>query len=137
MGLLPAGGIDGSLRGGAAISCGSMRSAAGASSFPGFALSSTGSATFIMENLRKGAVPKPGSTLRLSVVEAGHGIGSASFITYVIKHAIYFFTIVIKQNSALFALAVNGRIQMARPREFDEDTVLEAATQRLWNNGRL
>ena len=24
---------------------------------------------------------------------------------------------------------------MARPREFDEDTVLEAATQRFWNNG--
>jgi TetR/AcrR family transcriptional repressor of nem operon len=25
--------------------------------------------------------------------------------------------------------------QMARPREFDEDTVLEAAMQRFWNNG--
>ena len=24
---------------------------------------------------------------------------------------------------------------MARPREFDEETVLEAATQRFWNNG--
>jgi hypothetical protein len=55
-----------------------MRSAASASFFPGFAFSSVSKATFIMENLLKGTVPKPGSSLRLSVVEAGRGIGSKS-----------------------------------------------------------
>jgi TetR/AcrR family transcriptional repressor of nem operon len=44
-------------------------------------------------------------------------------------------TVVIKSICELFALVVNGRISMARPREFDEDTVLEAAMQRFWNNG--
>jgi TetR/AcrR family transcriptional repressor of nem operon len=44
-------------------------------------------------------------------------------------------TIVIKQVRELFALAINRRIQMARPREFDEETVLDAATQRFWNDG--
>jgi TetR/AcrR family transcriptional repressor of nem operon len=42
---------------------------------------------------------------------------------------------VIKQVRELFALAINRRIQMARPREFDEETVLDAATQRFWNDG--
>jgi len=46
-----------------------------------------------MENLRKGAVPKPGSSLRLSVVEAGRGIGSTRFITNVRKRAIDFFVV--------------------------------------------
>jgi TetR/AcrR family transcriptional repressor of nem operon len=44
-------------------------------------------------------------------------------------------TIVIKQARELFALVIDRRIQMARPREFDEDTVLEAATQGFWING--
>jgi TetR/AcrR family transcriptional regulator, transcriptional repressor for nem operon len=44
-------------------------------------------------------------------------------------------TIVIKQDRELFALVIDPRIQMARPREFDEDTALEAATQLFWNNG--
>jgi TetR/AcrR family transcriptional regulator, transcriptional repressor for nem operon len=44
-------------------------------------------------------------------------------------------TIVIKRAGELFALDIDGRIEMARPREFDEDTVLEAVTQRFWNNG--
>src|SRR3981081_736929 len=34
-----------------------------------------------------------------------------------------------------YSLSIARQIQMARPREFDEDTVLEAATQRFWNNG--
>jgi len=42
---------------------------------------------------------------------------------------------VIKQDRELRTFAINGRIQMARPREFDEDTVLEAVTQRFWSNG--
>ncbi|WP_255371365.1 TetR/AcrR family transcriptional regulator [Cupriavidus sp. YR651] len=41
----------------------------------------------------------------------------------------------IKLQLALFALTIDRRIEMARPREFDEDTVLEAAMQRFWNNG--
>ena len=41
----------------------------------------------------------------------------------------------IKLAVSLFALTIDRWIQMARPREFDEDTVLEAATQRFWNNG--
>ncbi|MFM0271780.1 TetR/AcrR family transcriptional regulator [Paraburkholderia aspalathi] len=40
-----------------------------------------------------------------------------------------------KMGFGLFTLTINRRIQMARPREFDEDTVLEAAMQRFWNNG--
>src|SRR5260370_9368292 len=69
-GLLLVGGIGGSLRGGTAIGCDSMRSAASASSFPGFAFSPASKATFFMENLRKGTLPKPGSSLRISVVRA-------------------------------------------------------------------
>jgi hypothetical protein len=44
------------------------------------------------------AVPKPGSSLWLSVVEAGRGIGSICFISIVTKHAIDFLTIVTKQG---------------------------------------
>jgi hypothetical protein len=73
-----------------------MRSAGSASSFAGFAFSSARKATFIMENLREGAMPKPGSSLRLSVIEVGRGIDSTYFITNVRKRAIDFLTIVIK-----------------------------------------
>ena len=34
-----------------------------------------------------------------------------------------------------YSLSIDRQIQMARPREFDEDAVLETATQRFWNNG--
>lgn len=47
----------------------------------------------------------------------------------------FFVTVVIKRSYKLFALTTDQGIQMARPREFDEDTVLEAAMQRFWNNG--
>jgi TetR/AcrR family transcriptional regulator, transcriptional repressor for nem operon len=80
-GLFLVGGIGDSLRGGTAIGCDSMRSAASASSFPGFAFSSASKATFIMENLRKGAVPKPGSSLRLSVAEAVRDLADRTGMT--------------------------------------------------------
>jgi hypothetical protein len=47
---------------------------------------------------RQRAEPKSGSSLGLSVVEAGRGIGSIRFISIVTKRAIDFLTIVIKQG---------------------------------------
>ncbi|SHN84574.1 hypothetical protein SAMN05444170_5944 [Bradyrhizobium erythrophlei] len=135
MGLLPVGGIDGSLRSGTPISCDSMRSAAGASSFPGSVLCSTRKATFIMENSAKEPCRKPGSGLLLSVVEARRGIGSSRFITDVIKHAMLFLSIVIKHDRELSLSPVTDGSRWPCPGNSMKTRCSKPQCYVFWNNG--